>query len=294
MGKRELKERGLNFEERGFCSVLVLSTKTTFGVILSMSESIPILKKKSLWQKRESIVLQERDYEIFVWLLDQKFSDLETLKAKFFDPTSESMGGVRTRIQKLEAKGYLRAELLDVGSTKKFYLATAKAHREAEAKFTSVKLPRAIKEISNVTFSHDKFVLLSRMHLEKQGRAFHWKSERRLKAILSASGQNIEREFMPDGIFTNKNGELTAFELENTPKNYEKYQKKIARFVSLMEGSNPAFRFCLYVTTSINTKNVLKKLTAPYSKRFLVQTFDELCETSQTAQKNEVMEAANV
>lgn len=241
-----------------------------------IKDQIP--KKLISGKRKEPIVLQDRDFEIFIWLLDQKFSDLETLKQKFFSRDSESLGGVRTRMQKLEAYGYLRSQMLDVGSTKKYYIATKKAHRFVQEKFTFTKFPSAVKEISNVTFIHDKYVLLCRLHLERQGRATIWKSERRLKAILSSSGQNIEREFMPDGIFTNKNGELTAFELENTPKNFDKYKRKIERFVSIMTAVNPPFRLCLYVTTSEVTKNALKNLTSAHSKYFLVQTFAELCE----------------
>lgn len=243
-------------------------------------------KRKLFGNNKESIVLQDRDFEIFIWLLDQKFSDLETLKRKFFLKDGESLGGVRTRMQKLEANGYVHSKLLDVGSTKKYYVATKKAHKFLSQKFTFTKFPSAVKEISPVTFIHDKYVLLSRIYLEEQGRATHWKAERRLKAILSSNGQNISREFMPDGIFNNKNGELTAFELENSPKNHERYKKKIEKFYSIMNGINPPFRFCLYITTSEVTKLALKKISYPFAKHFLIQTFDELKSASDTKDKS--------
>lgn len=256
---------------------------------MSDAEVAVISANRSRWQKRESIVLQDRDYEIFIWLLDQKFSDLETLKHKFFSRDSESLGGARTRVQKLEAYGYLRSELLDIGSTKKYYIATKKAHRVLQERITFIKFPSAVKAISVLTFLHDKYVLQCRVYLEEQGRATHWKSERRLKALLSRNGQNLEREFMPDGIFTNKNGELTAFELENVPKEIPRYKKKIERFAAIMAGTNPAFSACLYVTTNENTKKILKSLTAPYGKYFLVLTFNELQEASKSL--NEKAEA---
>lgn len=92
-----------------------------------ISKNAQIKKRSS-----ESLILQERDFAIFIWLLDQKFSDLEILKKRFFDPTSESLGGVRTRIQKLLTRGYLKSQHLDVGSTKKYYLAAARAQRETQ------------------------------------------------------------------------------------------------------------------------------------------------------------------
>lgn len=232
----------------------------------------------------ERVWLQDRDFEILRFCLEMKFSSLEALNERFFDAKSQDMFAARKRVQKLEANGHLKSVSMLSGTTKKFYLATAKGYREFTAKHDlappsqglSTTVPKPVTKLSIVTFEHDLMVLKSRQLLERQGRARDWRSERVLKAMAASGTGGLARDFMPDGIFTSKNSKVCAFEFENRPKNTDKLKEKIFRLNALMGTKDPVFEACLFIASSDSLKNKIKNITDIFPNKFVVQSMSEL------------------
>ena len=222
--------------------------------------------------------LQKRDYEIFKFLLDMKFSDIEGLHEKFFKDQSMSsphLGGARTRVLSLYKAGYLNHRFAPNGTSRKYYMATLKAYR-ALVGHVDGEIVSKPHLVSDATFSHDELVLKSRLVLEGAGRASNWRSEKLLKAEMADRSIVIEREFMPDGVFTSKHGYPCAFELELSPKTKKRYRRKILRFIDVMEDPQGLFDYCLFVVKTPFTYNTLKELTTPYGNRFQVEWVHKL------------------
>lgn len=242
-------------------------------------------------EKKEGISLQKRDLEIFKFCLEMKFSDIESINWKFFDSKSIDMHAARKRIQKLEACGYLESVFLQSGTTKKFYLTTPKGYREIEKIDHDYRTelpnagekvnhlfswPKPVTKLSVVTFEHDLGVLKIRKLLEEQKRATNWRSERLLKTIAQLSTQSLKRDFMPDALFTSKQGKVVALEFENKPKSEMQLREKIFRLKALMERSDAPFEACFFVTSTDSLKKKIKLLTDLIPNRFIVQSVSEL------------------
>jgi DNA-binding PadR family transcriptional regulator len=210
-------------------------------------------------KRDEGIWVQKRDLEVLRFCLEMKFADVESLNQVFFDAKSQDMFGARKRIQKLEAVGFLRSVSLLSGTAKKFYLTTLKGHRELLKVATSVVIPNPVSKLSVVTFEHDLGVLKSRLELQRQGRASNWRSERLLKSQVEAATGRLKRDFMPDGIFTSKHGKVCAFEYENKPKSEKQLREKVFRLNALMTEKDPVFEACLFIASTENLKNKIKK-----------------------------------
>ncbi len=227
-------------------------------------------------KRDEGIWVQKRDLEILRFCLEMKFADVESLNQVFFDAKSQDMFAARKRIQKLEAVGFLRSVSLLSGTAKKFYLTTPKGHRELGKVSTSESIPNPVSKLSVVTFEHDLGVLKSRMELQKQGRASNWRSEKLLKSQAEAATGRLQRDFMPDGIFTSKHGKVCAFEYENKPKSENQLREKVFRLNALMTEKDPVFEACLFIASTDNLKNKIKKMTDLIPNKFVVQSRDEL------------------
>lgn len=242
-------------------------------------------------KRDEGIWVQKRDLEILRFCLEMKFADVESLNQVFFDAKSQDMFAARKRIQKLESVGFLKSVSLLSGTAKKFYLTTPKGHRElTKGNFESLQklssprdqvslglsLPNPVSKLSVVTFEHDLGVLKSRLELEKQGRASNWRSEKLLKSQAEAVTGRLQRDFMPDGIFTSKHGKVCAFEYENKPKSETQLREKIFRLKALMEQTDPVFEACLFIASTESLKNKIKTLTDLVPNKFVVQSKSEL------------------
>ncbi len=227
-------------------------------------------------KKEEGIWVQKRDLEILRFCLEMKFADVESLNQVFFDAESQDMFAARKRIQKLESVGFLKSVSLLSGTAKKFYLTTPKSHRELAKVSDSRTLPSPVSKLSVVTFEHDLGVLKSRLELEKQGRASNWRSEKLLKSQAEAATGRLQRDFMPDAIFTSKQGRVCAFEYENKPKSETKLREKVFRLKALMEQTDPVFEACLFIASTESLKTKIKTLTDLAPNRFVVQSKTEL------------------
>ena len=224
----------------------------------------------------EKVVLQDRDLDILRFCLEMKFSDIESLNWKFFDPKSSDMFAARKRVQKLEACGYLKSVSLLSGTAKKFYLTTAKGYREILKKQPDQIIPAVVTKLSVVTFEHDLGVLKIRRLLEEQQRATFWKSERLLKTTTQVALQSLKREFMPDALFTSKQGKVIAFEFENKPKSEAQLKEKIFRLKAVIESHDAPFEACLVVASTDNLKKKIQALTILIPNKFIVQSVQEI------------------
>jgi hypothetical protein len=221
------------------------------------------------------LVIQDRDIEIFRFCLEMKFADIESINKKVFSNDFE-MFSTRKRVQKLEMAGFLKSVSLLPGTTKKFYVTTSKGYNEVKKNASTLDTPKPPAKISTITFEHDLGVLKSRLLLEKQGRAFDWRSERLIKVQAEVKTGRISRDFMPDAIFKSKHGKTCAFEFENKPKTEVQLKEKIYRLNALMESSDPVFEACLFVSSNDNLKKKIKNITDLVSNKFVVQSFKEL------------------
>lgn len=227
-------------------------------------------------KRDEGIWIQKRDLEILRFCLEMKFADVESLNKMFFDANSQDMFAARKRIQKLELVGFLRSVSLLSGTPKKFYLTTPKGYRELFKVSNSDIIPNPVSKLSVVTFEHDLGVLKSRLELEKQGRAFKWRSEKLLKSQAEAINGRLQRDFMPDAIFTSKHGKVCAFEYENRPKSESQLREKIFRLKAIMDQPDPVFEACLFIASTESLKNKIKKITDLIANRFVVQSKEEI------------------
>lgn len=220
--------------------------------------------------------LQPRDSKVLRFCLEMKFADIESLNLLFFKSQDLKMFAARKRVQKLEMGGFLRSVKLHPGTTKKFYLTTPKGHRELAKEESPQLIANPVTKLSVVTFEHDFGVLKSRIELEKQGRAFDWKSEKLLKKTTEAGTGRLSRDFMPDGIFVSKQGKTCAFEYENKPKTETQLREKIYRLHALMREVDPVFEACLFVTSTEPLKQKVEGITKLFPGYFVVQSAFEI------------------
>ena len=226
-------------------------------------------------QSSHGLKIQNRDLEILEFCLEMKFSDLETLNWKYFDASSE-MFAARKRIQKLEGCGFLKSAMMLPGTTKKFFVTTKKGTTELE-KLDNKKITLGVlTKLSDVTFQHDYGVLKIRKLLEQQQRATNWKSEKLLKAIAKYTTGKLNRYFLPDALFTSKQGKIVALEFENKPKKENDLREKILRLNAVMESQEPAFSGCLFVASTANLKVKIQSITELFPGKFIVQSMSEI------------------
>ena len=224
----------------------------------------------------KKVALQGRDLEILRFCLEMKFADIEILNSKFFDPDSLEMFAARKRVQKLEASGFLKSVSMLSGTTRKFYLTTKKGYREVLNITPDENIPEVVTKLSVVTFEHDLGVLKLRKLLEEQRRATHWQSERLLKNKAHTITQSLKREFMPDALFTSKQGKVVAFEFENKPKTETQLREKLFRLKAIIESNDAPFEACLVVTSTDNLKKKIQTLTHLMSNKFIVQSVSDI------------------
>lgn len=238
--------------------------------------------EKEKKEKQLTISLQDRDLEILRFCLEMKFSDIESISFKFFESQNVDMHAARKRIQKLEQGGYLKSVALLSGTTKKFYLTTPKGYREVIKNIPEESSPAVVTKLSVVTFEHDLGVLKIRRMLEKQSRAFNWRSERLLKKMAQVYTQSLKRDFLPDALFASKQEKVVALEFENKPKSESQLREKIFRLKALMEVPDAPFEACYFVASTDNLKKKIKKLTDLIPNRFIVHSVREIEELDST------------
>ena len=246
-------------------------------------------------QGRVNIQLTKRDLDIFEFVLEMKFADLNTIHQKFFShlqsgKISVSSWWARERLALLRQHGFLRTVRFTF-SGKTYFLATELAHVALTNMRIERSFVRPVQGIDVRTFEHDLRVIEARLALERLGRAANWVPERRLKSDLAlASG--LSRQYQPDAIYQNKHGEMMAFELEISPKKKERYAEKLRKYLDVIRQAEtqggPGFRGALFVVCHDHVFNILSELTRRHEGKFRIERFDELVGGAPAAEKQEV------
>jgi hypothetical protein len=100
---------------------------------------------------------------------------------------------------------------------------------------------KALKFINNRIFVHDKYVLESRLQLERDLKITHWLSDRKLCSGL-INNFGLHYSFAPDAIYTLPTGERVAFEMEVAQKPKADYRKKIESFVRVLRNRDDSIQ----------------------------------------------------
>lgn len=220
--------------------------------------------------------LTPREIELLEFVLDQKFAGRDALYLRFYQVAgSKSTRYAEERLQGLAKHGFLRAKRVYTEAMM-VYLASTVAHAVIQSLRPERTVSWPIEEIDLRTYEHDKRVTLCRAVREKNREVTDWLSERRLKQEWSAAnGYRLNREYMPDAIFTNRSGGRVAFELELAPKTRERYAKKVSRFMEVMKSPDGAFSRTLFVASSEPVYQMLLTVTRPYPE-FKVSRYEEI------------------
>lgn len=227
--------------------------------------------------------LGDREFEILVFLLEMKMASLDQIYRQFFwSEASKSERYAYTRLKLLKDHGFVTTQRVYT-EPHEYFLATDKAYRLSRNRYPDQVVSKALSSIDLRYFEHDKRIVDCRIALEHSKGIHHWISERKLKgAYLRAMPERLKSlltaAFIPDAIFTTKDGVRVAFELEHARKVRERYEEKIHRFRLLMEEQDPLlFGRTLFVATSQTVFQLLRELTEAHGDLFKVIFYPELC-----------------
>lgn len=219
---------------------------------------------------RPRLRLTERDYDLFRFLLDQKFGSLEMLYFRFFDgrkdpkePLPKNLFVARQRLGLLRRAGFLMTERV-YSEAKNLYLLSPLGFHAFRARFDEDAYAAPIKQVDFRSFDHDQAVSLCRVAIERQGKAWKWFSDRRLRMHgfqAKGSRYQLPESIVPDGIFISSKGERVAFELEATHRKKSRYEWKCNEYERVMrEGyeTQPLFHRVLFVAGTPRVYESLK------------------------------------
>lgn len=200
--------------------------------------------------------LTDRDYELFGFLLDQKFASLEALYFRFFDsrsvavePMPENLRVARQRLGILKRAGLVSTERV-YSDPKSLFLLTELGHhvfkmRRDEAAYAA---PSLFVDFRN--YEHDMAVNYCRIAIERTSKSSQWFSERRLRMhgfLVPGINERLPQSIVPDGIFISSKGERIAFELEYTHRKKSRYEFKCEQYKTVMSGERPLIHRVLFV-----------------------------------------------
>ena len=200
--------------------------------------------------------LTERDYDIFGFLLDQKFASLEALYFRFFDarklatdPLPRHLFVARQRLGILARAGLLTTQRV-YSEPKSLYLLPPQGFHAFRMRRDLDAYASPIREVDFRNYEHDAAVTYCRVAIERQHKAMKWYCERRLRMQgFSCEGVRAElpEAIVPDAIFISSKGERIAFELEYTQRKKSRYEAKVSEYESVMYGSRPLIHKVLFV-----------------------------------------------
>ncbi len=228
------------------------------------------------------VILTDRDLDVLQLLVEMKFADSMQVKKFCFDKTRtgslrESDKYIKHRLGKLLKAGYLDYFLRPNGNDY-IYKASRLGCDLLKSLRPAMSDLKLNTEIKVSEFNHDWHVTQSRYFLEKSGRATSWNSERAIKARFNIF-DGLAAKYIPDGLFINKLGELTAFELEISRKAKPRYEDKIQKYVSLIRShfnEDIKFRRVLYITQTDGVHKLLTEKTKIHSDIFKVESYEQL------------------
>lgn len=225
--------------------------------------------------------LTARDYQIFGFLLDQKFASLEALYFRFFDgrkaptdPLPENLYVARQRLGILKRAGLLLTERV-YSDPKSLYLLTQLGHHVFKMRQDQDAYAGPVQSVDFRNYEHDTAVTYCRVAIERMGKSMRWFSERRLR-MQGFEVPGIERELpksiVPDGIFVSSKGERIAFELEYTHRKKSRYEWKVSEYETVMGGSRPLIHRVLFVAGNERVHRDLKDVL-PQEPSFWLESY---------------------
>lgn len=248
----------------------------------------------------KKIRLTDRDYQVLNFIWEMKFGYAPILKRLFFSSTLDgkpriSDHFVRNRLADLKSAGFITS-VLRPNSREYLYVLTRLGEQQV-CQYLNIPCPqRSINDFDPRIFDHDMKVMLSRLALEKSGRAKKWIAERQIKQTLIAF-QGLARKYIPDGLYQNGLGELVAFEMEISPKSRSRYQEKIDKYIVLFKShfSTPIrFSRALFVCEHNSVYLTLCEMTRIHGDRFRVVRFHEFISILESVKDTVVSEALQV
>jgi len=222
------------------------------------SSSAGVLKASVKRQniKSPGFRLTPRDYDIFGFLLDQKFASLEALYFRFFDarrspsePLPDNLAVARQRLGILKRAGLVSSERV-YSDPKSLFLLTPLGYQLFRMRRSDDAYAAPVTSVDFRNYEHDQALNYCRVAIEKQGKSMRWFSERRLRMEgFQVPGIRFElpESIVPDAIFVSSKGERVAFELEYTHRKKSRYEWKIEQYESVMGGSKPLLHQVLFV-----------------------------------------------
>jgi hypothetical protein len=225
--------------------------------------------------------LTDRDYQIFGFLLDQKFASLEALYFRFFDgrkiasdPLPENLYVARQRLGILKRASLLSTERV-YSEAKSLYLLTPLGHHVFKMRRDTDAYAPTVQSVDFRNYEHDTAVTYCRVAIERMGKSMRWFSERRLRMHgfqIPGVGSELPSSIVPDGIFVSSKGERIAFELEYTHRKKSRYEWKISEYRSVMGGSRPLIHRVLFVAGNERVHRDLKDVLPDHSS-FWLETY---------------------
>ena len=176
-----------------------------------------------------------RDFQILKFLWEMKFADGLTLHYGFFQTHKDNSQRTSTkyainRLTKLKALGCVDREAV-LGYPTKLFRLTKFGASLLQSNCPEIEVNYDRQPIDFHTLLHDLKVSRVRVALEHLKRASNWQSERVLKQ-KSTIVYGLSKQYMPDGVYNSRDGELVAFELEIARKSLARYKDKIQKMVA--------------------------------------------------------------
>lgn len=200
--------------------------------------------------------LTPRDYDIFGFLLDQKFASLEALYFRFFDarqspsePLPDNLAVARQRLGILKRAGLVSSERV-YSDPKSLFLLTPLGYQLFRMRRSDDAYASPVTSVDFRNYEHDQALNYCRVAIERQGKSMRWFSERRLRMEgfqVPDVRFELPESIVPDAIFISSKGERIAFELEYTHRKKSRYQWKIEQYQGVMGGSKPLLHQVLFV-----------------------------------------------
>lgn len=225
--------------------------------------------------------LTDRDFDLFGFLLDQKFASLEQIyfyrfdkRKSVTDPLPENFWVTRQRLQKLCAHGFIEPVRVYTES-KSLYILTHFGFTTFQSMRPNDAYALPAKGVDFRSYEHDTRVNDCRIAIEKTGKVMKWLPERRIrmKGFESEfSWHELPKEIVPDGVFISSKGERIAFELEATPRKKSRYKEKREAYESVMSGGSPLIHRVFWVGFTDRVYGDLKDITRG-SKDFYVESY---------------------
>lgn len=236
-------------------------------------------------KEKEVLLLNQRDQCVLYFVFQMRFAtSMQIMKACF----SETLDGkkrssdlyIKRRLAKLVANKFLTTHLPPVGGSQKYlYSVTRKSLSILESK----GLPTLVSNVPKYRtqdFDHDLHVIDCRLALERSKRATDWIPEFQIRGRFNAF-EKLPAKYIPDGLFINKHGELTAFEMEIARKSKERYDDKIQKYVSLVRShfnEEIKFKRVLFVAKHKDVQKILSDMTRINADIFRVESFESIAE----------------